>query len=31
VVDTLDLAAQWKREFLNHTNLIDTDIVILSG
>jgi len=31
IVDTLDLAAQWKREFLNHTDLIDSDIVILSG
>lgn len=31
VVDTLDLAAQWKREFLAHSNLIESDIVILSG
>lgn len=31
VVDTAELAAQWKREFLNHTNLIDNDIRILSG
>lgn len=31
IVDTLDLAAQWKREFLNHTDLQDSDIVILSG
>lgn len=31
IVDTLDLAAQWKREFLNHTDLIDSDVVILSG
>lgn len=31
IVDTLDLAAQWKREFLNHTDLNDEDIIILSG
>lgn len=31
IVDTLDLAAQWKREFLNHTDLTDKDIAILSG
>jgi len=31
IVDTLDLADQWKREFLNHTNLAAQDIVILSG
>jgi len=31
IVDTLDLAAQWKREFLNHTDLGEKDIVILSG
>jgi len=31
VVDTLDLAAQWKREFLNHSDLQDEHIVILSG
>lgn len=31
IVDTIDLAEQWKREFLNHTNLQDADIVILSG
>jgi superfamily II DNA or RNA helicase len=31
IVDTLDLAAQWKREFLNHTDLGSNDIVILSG
>jgi superfamily II DNA or RNA helicase len=31
IVDTLDLAAQWKREFLNHTDLKDSDVVILSG
>lgn len=31
VVDSLSLADQWKREFLNHTNLKDSDIVILSG
>lgn len=31
IVDTLDLAAQWKREFLNHTDLDENDIIILSG
>ena len=31
IVDTVDLAEQWKREFINHTNLLSTDIVILSG
>lgn len=31
IIDTLDLAEQWKREFLNHTNLKDSDIEILSG
>jgi superfamily II DNA or RNA helicase len=31
IVDTLDLASQWKREFMNHTDLKDEDIVILSG
>jgi superfamily II DNA or RNA helicase len=31
VVDALDLADQWKREFLNHTDLKDEDIAILSG
>lgn len=31
IVDSLDLAAQWKREFLNHSSLKDGDIVILSG
>lgn len=31
IVDTLELGSQWKREFLNHTDLEDDDIVILSG
>jgi superfamily II DNA or RNA helicase len=31
IVDTLELADQWKREFLNHSNLKEDDIVILSG
>lgn len=31
IVDTLELASQWKREFLNHTDLKDSDVVILSG
>jgi len=31
IVDTLELASQWKREFLNHTDLEDSDIVLLSG
>jgi len=31
IVDSLDLASQWKREFLNHTDLLDSDIIILSG
>jgi len=31
IVDTLDLASQWKREFLNHTDLVDEDVIILSG
>lgn len=31
IVDTLELATQWKNEFLKHTNLTDSDIVVLSG
>jgi superfamily II DNA or RNA helicase len=31
IVDTLELAAQWKREFLNHTDMSSDDIVIISG
>lgn len=31
IVDTTSLAEQWKREFLNHTDLQNSDIVILSG
>ena len=31
VVDTLDLATQWKSQFLFHTDLSDSDICILSG
>lgn len=31
IVDTLDLASQWKREFLNHTDLTDDKVIILSG
>jgi superfamily II DNA or RNA helicase len=31
IVDTLELADQWKREFLNHTNLKKEEVVILSG
>jgi len=31
IVDTSELALQWKREFLSHTNLKDEDIVIISG
>lgn len=31
IVDTTELASQWKREFLSHTNLNDEDIRILSG
>jgi superfamily II DNA or RNA helicase len=31
VVDTSELALQWKREFINHTDLKDEDIVIISG
>lgn len=31
IVDAVDLASQWKREFLKHTNLIEDDILILSG
>lgn len=31
IVDTLDLATQWKNEFLNHSDLKDDDIFILSG
>ena len=31
IVDTLELASQWKREFLNHSDLKEDDIVILSG
>lgn len=31
IVDTVDLASQWKREFLNHTDLTDSDVHILSG
>lgn len=31
IVDAIDLATQWKREFLKHTDLMDDDILILSG
>ena len=31
IVDSLDLADQWKREFLNHTDLQESSIRILSG
>lgn len=31
IVDTVDLAQQWKREFLKHTNLLDSEIGIISG
>lgn len=31
IVDAVDLASQWKREFLKHTDLEDKDICILSG
>lgn len=31
IVDAIDLATQWKREFLKHTDLTDDDILILSG
>lgn len=31
VVDTAELAIQWKKEFLNHTNMKEDDIAILSG
>jgi superfamily II DNA or RNA helicase len=31
IVDTLELAAQWKREFMNHSDLKEDEIVILSG
>lgn len=31
VVDTTDLAAQWKEQFLFHTDLQDEDILIMSG
>ena len=31
VVDTLELASQWQREFLKHTDIKPDDIVILSG
>lgn len=31
IVDTIDLATQWKREFLKHTDLSEDDILILSG
>lgn len=31
IVDTLDLAAQWKREFMKHGELTENDIIILSG
>ena len=31
IVDTVDLADQWKREFLKHTDLNEEDILILSG
>ncbi len=31
IVDSIDLARQWKDEFLNHTDLSADDILILSG
>jgi superfamily II DNA or RNA helicase len=31
IVDTVELALQWEREFLKHTNLKQGDVVILSG
>jgi superfamily II DNA or RNA helicase len=31
IVDTLELASQWQREFLKHTDLKPEDIIILSG
>lgn len=31
IVDSLALADQWKREFLNHTDMKESDISILSG
>jgi superfamily II DNA or RNA helicase len=31
IVDTLELAYQWEREFLKHTDLKKEDIIILSG
>jgi superfamily II DNA or RNA helicase len=31
IVDTLELAFQWKKEFLKHTDLEENDIIILSG
>ena len=31
IVDTSELALQWKREFLNHTDLKEEDIIIISG
>src|SRR5574344_472376 len=31
VVDSIDLAAQWKHEILYHTDLTDDDILIMSG
>lgn len=31
IVDAVDLATQWKREFLKHTDLNEDDILILSG
>lgn len=31
IVDAIDLATQWKREFLKHTDLEEDDILILSG
>jgi superfamily II DNA or RNA helicase len=31
IVDSVDLANQWKEEFLSHTDMKDEDIMILSG
>lgn len=31
IVDAIDLATQWRREFLKHTDLQEDDILILSG
>lgn len=31
IVDTLDLADQWKREFLKHTDIKEENIILLSG